>query len=75
VARQVLLMMNLRLDDVVRLRKRHPCGGDEWRVVRLGADIGAICATCGRRVMMPRSKFEKQIKQVLDRGGEFKRPD
>jgi hypothetical protein len=68
-------MMNLRLDDVVRLRKRHPCGGDEWRVVRLGADIGAICTTCGRRVMMPRSKFEKQIKQVLDRGGEFKRPD
>jgi hypothetical protein len=75
VARQVLLMMNLRLDDVVRLRKRHPCGGDEWRVVRLGADIGAICTTCGRRVMMPRSKFEKQVKQILDRGGEFKRPD
>jgi hypothetical protein len=68
-------MMNLRLDDVVRLRKRHPCGGDEWRVVRLGADIGAICTTCGRRVMMPRSKFEKQVKQILDRGGEFKRPD
>jgi hypothetical protein len=68
-------MMNLRLDDVVRLRKRHPCGGDEWRVVRLGVDIGAICTTCGRRVMMPRSKFEKQVKQVLDRGGEFKRPD
>ena len=75
VARQVWLMMNLRLDDVVRLRKRHPCGGDEWRVVRLGVDIGAICTTCGRRVMMPRSKFEKQVKQVLDRGGDFKRPD
>ena len=68
-------MMNLRLDDIVRLRKRHPCGGYEWRVVRLGVDIGAICTTCGRRVMMPRSKFEKQVKQVLDRGGKFKRPD
>lgn len=61
-------LMDLRLDDVVRLRKPHPCGGVEWRVVRLGADIGAICTTCGRRVMMPRSRFEKQIKQIIDRG-------
>ncbi len=61
-------LMDLRLDDVVRLRKPQSCGGVEWRVVRLGADIGAICTTCGRRVMMPRSRFEKQIKQIIDRG-------
>lgn len=58
-------MLDLNLNDVVRLRKPHPCGGYEWRVVRLGADIGAICATCGRRVLMPRSKFEKQVKKIL----------
>jgi hypothetical protein len=58
-------MLDLHLNDVVRLRKPHPCGGYEWRVVRLGADIGAICATCGRRVLMPRSKFEKQVKKIL----------
>lgn len=57
--------MDLQLDDVVRLRKPHPCGGYEWRIVRLGADIGAICTTCGRRVMMPRAKFEKQVKQIV----------
>ncbi len=59
--------MDLRLDDIVRLRKPHPCGGHDWRVVRLGADIGAICTTCGRRVMMPRARFEKQIKQLVRR--------
>lgn len=59
--------MDLFLNDVVRLRKPHPCGGYEWRVVRLGADIGAICTTCGRRVMMPRAKFEKQVKKNLGR--------
>jgi hypothetical protein len=57
--------MDLHLDNIVRLRKPHPCGGYEWRVVRLGADIGAVCTTCGRRVMMPRSKFEKQVKQIV----------
>src|SRR3990172_5456394 len=39
--------LDLRLDDVLRLRKPHPCGGYEWRVVRLGADIGLVCTTCG----------------------------
>jgi hypothetical protein len=59
--------MDFYLDDIVRLRKPHPCGGHEWRVVRLGADIGAVCTKCGRRVMMPRSKFEKQVKQIVQR--------
>lgn len=68
VTDRVLWTMDLRLDDIVRLRKPHPCGGYEWRVVRLGADIGAICSTCGRRVMMPRSRFEKQVKQIVRRG-------
>jgi len=66
--------MDLRLDDIVRLRKPHPCGGYEWRVVRLGADIGAICTTCDRRVMMPRRKFEKQVKQIVHRADGRKAP-
>ncbi len=61
------IVMDLQLDDVVRLRKPHPCGGHEWRITRLGADIGAICTTCGRRVMLPRAKFEKRVKQVVRR--------
>jgi len=57
--------MDIRLGDVVRLRKQHPCGGYEWEVVRLGADIGIKCQTCGRRVLLPRRKFEKSVKKLL----------
>lgn len=60
--------MEIRMDDVVRLRKKHPCGSDQWRVVRLGADIGIRCLGCGRRVMLPRSKFEKSVKAFVERG-------
>ena len=48
-----------RLADVVRMRKVHACGGWEWNVVRLGADIGLVCRTCSRRVLLPRRQFER----------------
>jgi hypothetical protein len=57
--------MKLAIGDVVRLRKQHPCGGWEWEITRIGADIGLRCRTCGRRVMLPRSQVEKRIKAVL----------
>ncbi len=57
--------MNLRVGDVVRLRKKHPCGGLEWKIVRIGADIGLRCLTCGRRVLVARVKIEKRIKSVI----------
>jgi hypothetical protein len=60
--------LELYLDDVVRLRKKHPCGSYEWRVVRIGADIGIKCLKCGRRVLMPRRKFEKSVKTFISRG-------
>ena len=59
---------DLRLDDVLRLRKPHPCGGYDWRVVRLGADIGLVCTTCGRRVMLTRRELEKRTKAYVTRG-------
>jgi hypothetical protein len=62
--------MEIRLGDVVRLRKQHPCGGFEWEVVRLGADIGIRCRTCSRRVLLERSVFEKRVKTFLARGPE-----
>lgn len=65
-----MMLMDLRLDDVVQLRKPHPCGGREWRIVRLGADIGAVCLTCERRIMLPRRKFEKQVKAIVSRWGQ-----
>ena len=58
----------LFLDDVVRLRKPHPCGSYDWTVVRLGADIGLRCLGCGHRVLIPRSTLERRIRQFLARG-------
>jgi hypothetical protein len=62
-------MLELRLDDVVRLRKPHPCGSYDWRVVRLGADIGLKCLRCQRRVLLPIADVERRAKAVT-RGGE-----
>lgn len=58
----------LYLDDVIVLRKRHPCGGDTWRVVRLGADIGVRCTSCQRRVLIGRAELERDIKRFVERG-------
>jgi hypothetical protein len=58
----------LYLDDVVVLRKPHPCGSTTWTIVRLGADIGARCSGCGRRVLMARSEIERDIKRFRSRG-------
>jgi hypothetical protein len=62
--------LNIRVGDQVRLRKPHPCGGNTWDVTRIGADIGIRCTTCGRRVMLPRAKLEKQVKSVVRDGVE-----
>lgn len=58
----------LYLDDVVVLRKVHPCGGTAWTIVRLGADIGVRCNTCRRRVLIARSEIERDIKRFTVRG-------
>jgi hypothetical protein len=62
--------MDVRMDDIVRLRKAHPCGSDRWRVVRVGADIGIRCLGCNRRVLIPRRKFEKSVKAFIERGAQ-----
>ncbi len=63
------------IDDIVRLRKPHPCGSYEWRVVRIGADIGLTCQTCGRRVLLPRRTLEKRLKTFVERGPDAPRDD
>ena len=62
------MVMEIRLGDVVRLKKKHPCGSYEWQVVRLGADIGIKCLKCQRRVLLPRSTFERRVKAFIERG-------
>jgi hypothetical protein len=64
------MVLQVYLGDVVRLRKPHPCGGTDWRVVRLGADIGLTCLTCQHRVLMPRATFERRIRAFIARGSD-----
>ena len=61
------MVMEIRMGDVVRLKKVHPCGGYEWTVVRVGADIGIKCNTCRRRVLLARSMFERRTKAIVSR--------
>ena len=61
---------DLGMFDRVRLRKPHPCGSSDWRVIRLGADIGLKCEGCGRRVLLSRAEAEQRIKQILSRGAD-----
>ncbi len=56
--------IQVRVGDVAEMRKAHPCGGVEWDVTRVGADIGLMCRTCGRRVMLARDEFERRLKTL-----------
>jgi len=59
--------VDFRIDDVVRLRKPHPCGGFDWTVVRLGADIGLRCTRCSHRIMLPRTDLERGMRSFVSR--------
>jgi len=62
------MVMEIKLGDVVRLKKKHPCGSEEWEVVRLGADIRIRCLKCQRYVLLERSVFERRVKTFVSRG-------
>jgi len=64
------MLPDLQLDDLLRLRKPHPCGSYEWTVVRLGADIGLECKGCGHRVLLTRRELAKRMKVNLTRKNE-----
>jgi hypothetical protein len=61
-------VLELFLGDVVRLRRAHPCGGHDWLVDRLGADIGLRCETCGRHVLLERRTLEQRLVTFVRRG-------
>ena len=58
------------LNDVVEMKKQHPCGTNEWKIIRMGADIRIKCEGCQHSVLIPRREFEKKMKKVLKRAGE-----
>ncbi len=59
------MALELKLGDVVRMKKAHPCGNPLWQVTRLGADIGLTCQKCQRRVMLPRTYLERRVREVI----------
>ncbi len=61
--------MDIRVGDVVEMKKQHPCGSREWTVLRVGMDFKLRCTGCGHEVMTPRSRAEKAIRRVK-RAGE-----
>ncbi len=61
--------MDIKLNDILEMKKQHPCGGKTFLVLRVGMDFKLRCTTCGREVMVPRVKTEKHIKKVI-RDGE-----
>ena len=58
-------MLICSVGDVVKMKKTHPCGSDRWEITRTGMDFGVKCLGCGRRVMIPRPKFEKAVKALF----------
>lgn len=55
----------VHVGDVVKMKKAHPCGSDEWEITRTGMDFGMKCCGCGHFVMLARSKFEKAAKAIV----------
>ena len=64
------MLTELQMDDIVRLKKPHPCGGSDWRVVRLGADIGLKCQTCDRRILLARRDLARRMKEWVEKASE-----
>ncbi len=63
----IKMTVNIKIGDIVRLRKPHPCGSYEWEVVRVGADIGLKCLKCQRKVLLERNTFERRLKEVVSK--------
>ncbi len=53
------------LYDIVEMKKPHPCGTNEWKIIRMGADIRMKCEGCGHSVMLPRSEFTRKMKRII----------
>ena len=61
------MLPDLRLKDVLRMRKAHPCGSFDWRIIRLGADIGLECLKCSRHILLTRRELSRRLKIIVSR--------
>ena len=56
--------MDVRVGDILEMKKQHPCGSHEWEVLRIGADFRIKCVGCGHQIMIPRKTLEKSVKEI-----------
>lgn len=61
------------LNDIVEMKKTHPCGTNAWKIIRMGMDIRIKCTGCNHSVLIPRSEFDKKIKKVIQKGDPSER--
>ena len=64
--------MEYEVGDIVKLKKQHPCGSQEWEILRVGAAFRLKCMGCGHQVMMPRRQVEKSTRELKNAAGEKK---
>jgi hypothetical protein len=57
--------MDVRLNDILEMKKKHPCGNNKFQVLRIGMDFRIKCTSCQREVMLPRAACEKNIKKII----------
>lgn len=53
------------LNDVVQMKKQHPCGENSWKIIRMGMDVRVKCLGCERSVLIPRNQFSKKVKKII----------
>lgn len=63
--------MKYKVNNIVTLKKGHPCGENKWKILRTGLDIKLECLGCGRTVWLPRIDFEKRIRKIQNKDGKF----
>ncbi|HIX01327.1 MAG TPA: DUF951 domain-containing protein [Candidatus Ligilactobacillus excrementigallinarum] len=60
-------MKDYDLNDIVEMKKPHPCGANRWKIIRMGMDIKIECLNCNHVVMLPRREFERKLKKILEK--------
>lgn len=59
------------VDDIVTLKKVHPCGSRDWEILRVGADFRLKCTGCGHQIMVPRKMVEKNTKNLIKKEKQY----
>ena len=55
----------IEIGNILAMKKGHPCGANEWEIIRVGVDMKLKCTNCSRIIMMPRIEFNKKLKKIV----------